>query len=107
MLVYIMGLPKMTEEVAMDGPYAVVMAPTRELAQQIEEEAVKMASFTDFRCTCCWLDAFCWGGCSSACLAGWWVCLVGCGLPLPDMNKFAKRLGHCMLPTVTCLAASR
>lgn len=61
MLVYIMGLPKMTEEVAMDGPYAVVMAPTRELAQQIEEEAVKMASFTDFRCACYRLGVSCWG----------------------------------------------
>lgn len=36
MLVYIMKQPKMTEEVAAEGPYAVVMAPTRELAQQIE-----------------------------------------------------------------------
>ena len=36
MLVYIMSQPKMTEEVAQNGPYAVVMAPTRELAQQIE-----------------------------------------------------------------------
>ena len=36
MLVYIMKQPVMTEEVATDGPYAVIMAPTRELAQQIE-----------------------------------------------------------------------
>lgn len=36
MLVYIRGQPVMTEEVATDGPYAVIMAPTRELAQQIE-----------------------------------------------------------------------
>lgn len=36
MLVYIMNQPKMTEEIAQNGPYAVVMAPTRELAQQIE-----------------------------------------------------------------------
>ena len=36
MLVYIMKQPVMTEEVAAEGPYAVVMAPTRELAQQIE-----------------------------------------------------------------------
>jgi hypothetical protein len=27
------------------GPYAVVMAPTRELAQQIEDETVKFAHF--------------------------------------------------------------
>ena len=36
MLVYIMKQPVMTEEVATDGPFAVIMAPTRELAQQIE-----------------------------------------------------------------------
>ncbi len=29
----------------MAGPYAVVMAPTRELAQQIEDETVKFAHF--------------------------------------------------------------
>ncbi len=49
MLVYIMKQPKMTEEIAAEGPYAVVMAPTRELTQQIEEEAVKMAANTDYR----------------------------------------------------------
>ena len=36
MLVYIMRLPPMTDIVAAEGPYAVVMAPTHELAQQIE-----------------------------------------------------------------------
>ncbi len=35
MLTYIMSQPKMTEEVAVEGPYAVIMAPTRELAQQV------------------------------------------------------------------------
>jgi len=35
--------------VAAEGPYAVILAPTRELAQQIEVEAVKMAKFTDYR----------------------------------------------------------
>ncbi len=29
----------------MAGPYAVVMAPTRELAQQIQEETAKFAHF--------------------------------------------------------------
>ncbi|KAM0059506.1 putative RNA helicase [Helianthus debilis subsp. tardiflorus] len=28
-----------------EGPYAVVLAPTRELAQQIEEETVKFARY--------------------------------------------------------------
>lgn len=49
MLVYIMKQPVMTEEIAAEGPYAVVMAPTRELTQQIEEEAVKMAANTEYR----------------------------------------------------------
>ncbi|KAK9802687.1 hypothetical protein WJX73_005873 [Symbiochloris irregularis] len=49
MLVYIMNQPVMTEEVATDGPYAVIMAPTRELAQQIEEEAGKLAHYTEYR----------------------------------------------------------
>jgi ATP-dependent RNA helicase DDX23/PRP28 len=36
MLCYLMGQPEMTEEIAAEGPYAVIMAPVRELAQQIE-----------------------------------------------------------------------
>ena len=36
MLCYLMQQPEMTEEVAAEGPYSVVMAPVRELAQQIE-----------------------------------------------------------------------
>ena len=39
----------MTDEVAASGPYALVMAPTRELAQQIEEETVKFAQFMNYR----------------------------------------------------------
>lgn len=46
MLIYIMGQPEMTEAVAADGPYALVLAPTRELAQQIEEEITKLAKYT-------------------------------------------------------------
>ena len=40
MLTYISRLPPMTEENEAEGPYAVVMAPTRGLAQQIEEETI-------------------------------------------------------------------
>jgi ATP-dependent RNA helicase DDX23/PRP28 len=47
MLVYIMKQPKMTEEIASEGPYAVVMAPTRELAQQIE---VRSTSDVPYAC---------------------------------------------------------
>lgn len=49
MLTYISKLPPMTEEIEAEGPYAVVMAPTRELAQQIEDETVKFAHFLDIR----------------------------------------------------------
>ncbi|RAL42105.1 hypothetical protein DM860_011888 [Cuscuta australis] len=45
MLSYISRLPPMSEENAAEGPYAVVMAPTRELAQQIEDETVKFAHY--------------------------------------------------------------
>jgi ATP-dependent RNA helicase DDX23/PRP28 len=41
-LVWIQSLPKQTRvEEASQGPYAIIMAPTRELAQQIEEETNK------------------------------------------------------------------
>ena len=42
LLVWILSLPKQTREEDQDqGPYAIIMAPTRELAQQIEEETNK------------------------------------------------------------------
>eukprot|EP01090_Pellita_catalonica_P019502 TRINITY_DN6668_c0_g1_i1.p1 TRINITY_DN6668_c0_g1~~TRINITY_DN6668_c0_g1_i1.p1 ORF type:complete len:593 (+),score=126.03 TRINITY_DN6668_c0_g1_i1:43-1821(+) len=43
MLVYISKLPKMTAETEGDGPYAVILAPARELAMQIEKETIKFA----------------------------------------------------------------
>jgi len=51
MLSYCLKQPPMAgdERVASDGPYALVLAPTRELAQQIEEETRKLARFTPFR----------------------------------------------------------
>ncbi|PSC74094.1 DEAD-box ATP-dependent RNA helicase 21 [Micractinium conductrix] len=51
MLTYIMKQPHMlgNPEVEAEGPYSVILAPTRELAQQIEEETRNMAHFTDFR----------------------------------------------------------
>ncbi|KAG2535853.1 DEAD-box ATP-dependent RNA helicase 21 [Panicum virgatum] len=45
MLSYITRLPPISEDNEAEGPYAVVMAPTRELAQQIEEETVKFATY--------------------------------------------------------------
>lgn len=42
LLTWIQSLPKIERlEDADQGPYAIIMAPTRELAQQIEEETIK------------------------------------------------------------------
>lgn len=42
LLTWIMSLPKMERMEDIDqGPYAIILAPTRELAQQIEEECIK------------------------------------------------------------------
>ncbi len=43
MLVYILKQPPITKETAPDGPLALIMAPTRELVQQIEDETRKFA----------------------------------------------------------------
>ena len=42
----------MVGRVDVEGPLAIVMAPTRELAQQIEEECKKLARHTQFRSVC-------------------------------------------------------
>ncbi|KAI2640609.1 DEAD-domain-containing protein [Hypomontagnella submonticulosa] len=43
LLVYISELPPLTEITKNDGPYSLIIAPTRELVQQIETEAKKFA----------------------------------------------------------------
>lgn len=50
MLAFIMRLPRLTADKFADGPYALVMAPTRELAIQIETEAMKFARPLGYRC---------------------------------------------------------
>lgn len=45
LLVWILSLPKLVREQDIDnGPYGIILAPTRELAQQIEEETRKFAT---------------------------------------------------------------
>ncbi|EOD51103.1 putative pre-mrna-splicing atp-dependent rna helicase prp28 protein [Neofusicoccum parvum UCRNP2] len=50
LLVYISELPPLNEMTKNDGPYAIILAPTRELAQQIEIEAKKFATPLGFTC---------------------------------------------------------
>ncbi|EGC37195.1 hypothetical protein DICPUDRAFT_54136 [Dictyostelium purpureum] len=49
MCIYISKQPRLTKETEAEGPYAVVMAPTRELVQQIEKETRNFAQFYGFR----------------------------------------------------------
>lgn len=44
--------PEHLSRCAHEGPLAVIMAPTRELAQQIDEECSKLAKYTDFISAC-------------------------------------------------------
>ena len=50
MLTFIGKLPLFTDENRHLGPYALVLAPTRELAQQIETEARKFAGPLGYKC---------------------------------------------------------
>ena len=50
LLTYISDLPALNEHTKNDGPYAIILAPTRELAQQIELEAKKFATPLGFTC---------------------------------------------------------
>ncbi|KAA1067965.1 mRNA splicing protein prp28 [Puccinia graminis f. sp. tritici] len=50
MLTYIGKLPPLTDDNRHLGPYALILAPTRELAQQIEVETNKFALRLGYRC---------------------------------------------------------
>ncbi|KAJ2326121.1 mRNA splicing protein prp28, partial [Coemansia sp. RSA 2681] len=50
MLAFIMTRPPLSERNMADGPYALILAPTRELAQQIEAESHKFARRLGYRC---------------------------------------------------------
>ncbi|GAA5873744.1 hypothetical protein JCM8547_005937 [Rhodosporidiobolus lusitaniae] len=50
MLSYIARLPPLSDENRSQGPYAIVLAPTRELAQQIETETNKFCRVLGYRC---------------------------------------------------------
>ena len=50
LLVWIQSLPKNVRlENDESGPYAIILAPTRELAQQMEEESIKNGQQLDIR----------------------------------------------------------
>lgn len=49
MLSYIATLPRLSDERALDGPYGLILAPTRELALQIEQETKRFGQAFGFR----------------------------------------------------------
>jgi len=52
LIVYLSNLPPLTEDNAQDGPYAMILAPSRELALQIFEEFNKFSKNSKLRAVC-------------------------------------------------------
>ena len=52
MIDFFMNLPKIQGESINDGPYGLILAPTRELAIQIEAEFLKLSKYTHLRTAC-------------------------------------------------------
>eukprot|EP00914_Ancora_sagittata_P028911 GHVO01057049.1.p1 GENE.GHVO01057049.1~~GHVO01057049.1.p1 ORF type:complete len:825 (+),score=185.62 GHVO01057049.1:32-2476(+) len=52
LLMYVKSLPVLNDETSQDGPYCLVLAPSRELAIQIDEETRKFAKFCQRRTVC-------------------------------------------------------
>ncbi|ELP90678.1 DEAD box ATP-dependent RNA helicase, putative, partial [Entamoeba invadens IP1] len=50
---FISKLPRLTRETACRGPYGLVLAPTRELAKQIDDEIKKFSEGLKIRVLCC------------------------------------------------------
>ena len=46
---FLMKMPPIKDDLIADGPYSIIMAPSRELAIQIEEEFQKLATDTGLR----------------------------------------------------------
>ena len=53
MLCYLLKLPALfLSRCAEEGPLSIILAPTRELAQQIDEECIKLCKYTGFHTAC-------------------------------------------------------
>jgi len=52
MIDFFMNLPKITGDSIDDGPYGLILAPTRELAIQIDSEFGRLAKYTHIRTAC-------------------------------------------------------
>jgi superfamily II DNA/RNA helicase len=101
LLNWIISLPKLEREQDIDnGPYAIIMAPTRELALQIEEETNKFAKVVGVRTVAVIGGASRYGCLLAACLLGgsvlaWWqrACLLAACLLVGNVFLLVAWLG--------------